>query len=177
MDDSFIKIFKFVFHKTTTFIKILKFVFHNTTHEWNQTKLRFRMQFFFVTLKKKEWTSVNQEIYIFTGCFFSHELLRLKTLTFNFIYYTCSAYMCIAILVSTYDQIIFKSRYLQIFFYHFASQILKNLYPKFRLRYAVHCLLGNKGRDLASGSTYIHYFIVRMCGGKFWMVENGSWYK
>lgn len=66
---------------------------------------------FFVTLKKKEWTSVNQEIYIFTGFFFSHELLRLKTLTFNFIYYTCSAYMCIAILVSTDDQIIFKSRY------------------------------------------------------------------
>lgn len=46
-----------------------------------------------MTLKKKEWTSVNQEIYIFTGCFFSHELLRLKTLTFNFIYYTCSAYV------------------------------------------------------------------------------------
>lgn len=86
-----------------------------------------------MTLKKKEWTSVNQEIYIFTGCFFSHEILRLKTLTFNFIYYTCSAYMCIAILVSTYDQIIFKSRYLQIFFYHFASQILKNLYPKTKL--------------------------------------------
>lgn len=130
-----------------------------------------------MTLKKKEWTSLNQEIYIFTGCFFSHELLRLKTLTFNFIYYTCSAYMCIAILVSTYDQIIFKSRYLQIFFYHFASQILKNLYPKTKTLRLLHfvisitprctLLLGNKGRDLASGSTYIHYFIVRMCGGKF----------
>lgn len=96
---------------------------------------------FFVTLKKKEWTSVNQEIYIFTGCFFSHELLRLKTLTFNFIYYTCSAYMCIAILVSTYDQIIFKSRYLQIFFHHFASQILKNLYPKTKTLRLLHFVI------------------------------------
>lgn len=83
-----------------------------------------------MTLKKKEWTSVNQEIYIFTGCFFSHELLRLKTLTFNFIYYTCSAYMCIAILVSTYDQIIFKSRYLQIFFLSFCKSNFKKSLPE-----------------------------------------------
>lgn len=75
------------------------------------------------------------------GVFFSHELLRLKTLTFNFIYYTCSAYMCIAILVSTYDQIIFKSRYLQIFFYHFASQILKNLYPKTKTLRLLHFVI------------------------------------
>lgn len=49
--------------------------------------------------------------------------------------------MCIAILVSTYDQIIFKSRYLQIFFYHFASQILKNLYPKTKTLRLLHSVI------------------------------------
>lgn len=78
---------------------------------------------FFCDVKKEGMDICKSRNIYFHGVFFSHELLRLKTLTFNFIYYTCSAYMCIAILVSTYDQIIFKSRYLQIFFYHFASQI------------------------------------------------------
>lgn len=71
MDDSFIKIYKFVFHKTTTFIKILKFVFHNTTHEWNQTKLRFRMQFFCDVKKEGMDICKSRNIY-FHGVFFFH---------------------------------------------------------------------------------------------------------
>lgn len=115
----------------------------------------------------------------FHGVFFSHELLRLKTLTFNFIYYTCSAYMCIAILVSTYDQIIFKSRYLQIFFYHFASQILKNLYPKTKtvtfcnFDYATlyTTCWGTKGEIL---HRVRHTYIISQCACA---AENFEWLK
>lgn len=51
---------------------------------------------FFVTLKKKEWTSVNQEIYIFTGCFFFTWITPIKNLNIQFyiLYMQCVHVYC-----------------------------------------------------------------------------------
>lgn len=70
MDDSFIKIFKFVFHKTTTFIKILKFVFHNST---GMTEIKQNSALecnFFCDVKKEGMDICKSRNIYFHGVFF-----------------------------------------------------------------------------------------------------------
>lgn len=97
---------------------------------------------FFCDVKKEGMDICKSRNIYFHGVFFFTWITPIKNFNIQFyILYTCSAYMCIAILDSTYDQIIFKSRYLQIFFYHFASQILKNLYPKTKTLRLLHFVI------------------------------------
>lgn len=65
-----------------------------TIQRMNEIKQNSALECNFLCDVKKEGMDIckSRNIY-FHGVFFSHELLRLKTLTFNFIYYTCSAYM------------------------------------------------------------------------------------
>lgn len=87
---------------------------------------------FFCDVKKEGMDICKSRNIYFHGVFFFTWITPIKNFNIQFyiLYMYCVHVYCNIILVSTYDQIIFKSRYLQIFFLSFCKSNLKKSLPE-----------------------------------------------